>query len=57
MTYLAHGFFHPAHQLPRQNRGVCGQCRRCHPGRQFGGDSFCTAIKAGRSCDCHGGQR
>lgn len=33
-----------AHEKP-----ICGQCRRCHPGRQFGGDTFCTKSK----CTCH----
>lgn len=32
-----------------EHPGTCGRCRRCHPGRQFGGDSFCTSTK----CSCH----
>ena len=27
----------------------CGRCRRCHPGKQFGGDSFCR----NPDCGCH----
>ena len=30
-------------------RDVCGKCRACHPGRQFGGDRFCQV----QECGCH----
>lgn len=40
---------HPQRPLP----GECGQCTRCHPGKAFGGDSFCHAIKGSRWCECH----
>lgn len=32
---------------------TCGQCPKCHPGRQFGGDEQCHALKAGMRCTCH----
>lgn len=32
---------------------VCGRCRQCHPGRQWGGDEKCTVAK----CSCHRGGR
>jgi hypothetical protein len=30
-------------------RDVCGRCKGCHPGRQFGGDRFCHVPE----CGCH----
>ncbi len=35
---------------------ICGRCPRCHPGRQFGGDTYCralTSIYIGDTCTCH----
>ena len=35
---------------------VCGQCPRCHPGRQFGGDERCRVLPDARpwiTCNCH----
>jgi len=32
---------------------TCGQCARCHPGRAFGGDTFCHRLRTGTTCTCH----
>lgn len=37
------------------DESACRQCVRCHPGRQFGGDEQCHALKVGMRCVCHRG--
>lgn len=31
----------------------CGRCKKCHPGKQYGGDSFCRARISVDGCGCH----
>lgn len=56
MTALTHlGFGTYAPTTRPHDASECGRCVRCHPGKQWGGDEQCHALRVGMSCTCHKG--
>lgn len=53
---LVNTWGHGPSTQPRE-KPTCGRCPKCHPGKNFGGDENCRALRDvrpwRRDCTCH----